>query len=732
MNGPRDVIKASLLIVDDNEVNISLISRYIKKHEGYTLTTAGGGDQALELIQKQSFDVVLLDLKMPGVSGRDVLETVRQSYSLSQLPIIMLSAEEDSSAAVDTLQLGANDYVVKPIDFKTLKARIDTQISLKRNEQAYLEIKENLEQLVSQRTDALNDLNETLNKERQRFEYLLTSSPAITYATSIDPKHRFTFVSNNITEVLGYLPEEMVNNPEFWFDHIRSEDKEKIIRQALRNLGDGGGVIEYLFLHKDGSYRWVRDMHRVVYVGERPVEIVGSWIDITEQQQLKDEINYKQSHDELTGLINRNEFERRLQYILEGSMSDTGQHVVCYLGLDQFKVINDSYGRTAGDEILRQLSGIFKDRLSHRDILAYLGGDEFGILLQHCTLNQANRVLSILQDAVREFRLIWNGNNLAITASIGVVPIDKNTGDAASILSIADSACFAAKEAGRDRIHNYTVTDESFGKRREEMLWVERINRALEEDRFYLYYQPIVALNEALHDSHYELLIRMKDDKGDLVLPDFFLPAAEKYNLSSKIDHWVIQTFLSWLEAYSELLEQEINWGINLSGHSLSDENLLQFVIEELNHKQIPASKIYFEITETAAIGNLNNATHFIDTLKDHGCQFALDDFGSGLSSFSYLKNLHVDFLKIDGVFVKDIANNTTDFAIVKAINDVAQTMGKKTIAEFVENNEIIEKLKSIGVDYAQGYGISKPMPLSEWTHLEKDHKHLTSKLSAD
>ncbi|MCH8080556.1 MAG: response regulator, partial [Proteobacteria bacterium] len=199
MNGPRDVIKASLLIVDDNEVNISLISRYIKKHEGYTLTTAGGGDQALELIQKQSFDVVLLDLKMPGVSGRDVLETVRQSYSLSQLPIIMLSAEEDSSAAVDTLQLGANDYVVKPIDFKTLKARIDTQISLKRNEQAYLEIKENLEQLVSQRTDALNDLNETLNKERQRFEYLLTSSPAITYATSVDPKHHCSFVSNNIT-----------------------------------------------------------------------------------------------------------------------------------------------------------------------------------------------------------------------------------------------------------------------------------------------------------------------------------------------------------------------------------------------------------------------------------------------------------------------------------------------------------------------------------------------------
>jgi diguanylate cyclase (GGDEF)-like protein/PAS domain S-box-containing protein len=711
-----DNAKASLLIVDDNEININLISRCLQKHEGYTLTTAGGGKQALDLIRRQPFDVVLLDLKMPEVSGHDVLMVVRQTYSLSQLPIIIISAEEDSKAAVDTLQLGANDYVVKPIDFKTLKARIDTQVNLKHNEQAYMEIKDNLEQLVAQRTDELDDINEILRKERQRFEYLLTSSPTITYATSVDSKHHCNFVSNNVTEILGYLPEEMTNDSEFWLNHIRSEDKEKIFRKLSRNLKKGRGVIEYLFLHKDGSYRWVRDMHRVLYAGERPVEIVGSWTDITEQQQLKDEINYKQSHDELTGLINRKEFERRLQHILEGSMSDTGQHIVCYLDLDQFKVINDTQGRTAGDEILRQLSEIFKDTLSHRDVLAYLGGDEFGILLQHCALNQANRALSILQDAIREFRLVWNGNNLAITASIGVVPVDKNTGGTSSILSIAEAACNAAKQDGRDRIYNYTVTDESFGNRQQEMLWVERINRALEEDRFYLYYQPIVALKEALHDTHYELLIRMKDDNGDLVPPGAFLPAAERYNLSSKIDRWVIQTFLSWFEAYSELLEQNNSWGINLSGHSLSDENLLQFVIEELNHKQIPANKIYFEITETAAIGNLNNATQFIDTLKKHGCRFALDDFGSGLSSFSYLRNLHVDFLKIDGMFVKEMVNNSTDFAMVKAINDVGQVMGKKTIAEFVENNEIVQKLKEIGVDYAQGYGICKPKPLTEYS----------------
>lgn len=706
---------ASLLIVDDNEINLNLLYRYLVRKDGYKVTAADSGRQALELIEAHSFDLVLLDLLMPELSGYEVLKILRQNFSITELPIIMLTAKQESEALVDTLQLGANDYVVKPIDFNILVARIDTQIALKRKDEDYRVIKENLERLVRERTEKLDNINNTLDKDRKHFEYLLSSSPAITYATGFDARHECNFVSQNLYKYLGYNPEQMINDPEFWVSHIHPEDKQNTLMTLEHNLKQGGGEVNYRFLHRDGAYRWLHDQHRVIQENDTPVEIVGSLTDITEQYNLREEIDHKSRHDDLTGLINRKEFENRLRYILGQDSANTGQHVVCYLDLDQFKVINESYGHAAGDELLRQISSVLQKSLSRRDILAYLGGDDFGILLQHCTLNQAHRILEIIQETIHEYRFSWEGKSLAIAASIGVVPFNRHTGDSTNILSLANSACFAAKEAGRNRIHVYTETDDSLGRRHNEMLWVERINRALEEDRFYLYFQPIVALNDEIQDQHFELLIRLKDDAGDLVPPGAFLPAAERYNLSAKIDRWVIQIILTWLEAYPEYLEHDYNWGINLSGQSLTDSDLLQFIIEEFDRKQIPPQKIYFEITETAAIANLENATRFIKALESHGCRFALDDFGSGLSSFSYLKNLPVDFLKIDGMFVKEIAVNDTDFAMVKAINDIGHSMGKKTIAEFVENDEIIRKLKEIGVDYGQGYGICKPKPLTEF-----------------
>ena len=711
MNAPE----ASLLIVDDNEINLNLLYRYLVRKDGYKVTAAEGGRQALELIEAHSFDLVLLDLLMPELSGFEVLKILRKKFSITELPIIMLTAKQESEALVDTLQLGANDYVVKPIDFSVLNARIDTQIALKRKEEDYQVIKENLEQIVRERTEKLDNINKTLEKDRKHFEYLLSSSPAITYATGFDARHECNFVSQNLYKYLGYSPEQIINDPEFWITHIHPEDKENTLITLEHNLKQGGGEVNYRFLHSDGAYRWLHDQHLVIQDNDTPVEIVGSLTDITEQQNLKEEIEHKTRFDDLTGLMNRREFENRLRYILGQDNANTGQHVVCYLDLDQFKVINESYGHAAGDELLRQISGVLQKSLSRRDILAYLGGDDFGILLQHCTLNQAHRILEIIQDAIHEYRFSWEGKSLAIAASIGVVPFNRHTGDSSNILSLANTACFAAKEAGRNRIQVYTDTDASLGRRHNEMLWVERINRALEEDRFYLYYQPIVALSDEIQDEHFELLIRLKDDAGDLVPPGAFLPAAERYNLSTKIDRWVIQIILTWLEAYPEYLECDYNWGINLSGQSLTDSDLLQFIIEEFDRKQIPPQKIYFEITETAAIANLENATRFINALGSHGCRFALDDFGSGLSSFSYLKNLPVDFLKIDGMFVKEIATNNTDFAMVKAINDIGHSMGKKTIAEFVENDEITMKLKEIGVDYGQGYGICKPKPLTEF-----------------
>lgn len=705
---------ASILIVDDNETNLDLLTRYLLRSGNFNVSSAQSGEEALKLINEQNFDLVLLDLIMPNISGMDVLKSIREKYSLHELPVIMLTAKKEDEGAVETFMMGANDYVVKPVDMKILQARADTQIELKRNTLAYQEIQKKLELLVDERTEKLDKLNKTLDKERRYFEYLLGASPSVIYVCDPDNDYTCSYVSRNLADITGYSPEQMISSNTFWKEHVHPDDRKKTIIGVGRNLKSGKGGVEYRFQHKDGYYLWIYDQHRAVRDSGQAPKIIGSWTDFTEVKKLREEIQFKSSFNELTGLINRNEFERRLQQLMGEATAETGQHVICYMDLDQFKVINNTYGHIAGDQLLRQLSTNLVNVLSKRDLLAYLGGDEFGILFPHCTINQAMSVLDNVRDSINNFRFSWEDRKLSITASIGVVPINKYTGTSTEILSYADSACFAAKEAGRDRIHVYSADDLAMNKRHQQMKWIEYINRALEEDRFILYYQPILPLNPDVTEYHFELLIRMKDGSGKLVSPGEFLPAAEKYNISSKIDYWVIQTMFSWLEVYSELFDKDYRWGINLSGQSLSDQNLLQFVIEEMNRRDIRPDRIYFEITETAAIANFNNAVEFVNNLKKYGCRFALDDFGSGLSSFAYLKNISVDFLKIDGMFVKNMNNNDFDYSIVKAVNEVAHVLGIRTIAEFVENNEILDILKAENIDYAQGYAIDKPKPLTE------------------
>jgi diguanylate cyclase (GGDEF)-like protein len=378
--------------------------------------------------------------------------------------------------------------------------------------------------------------------------------------------------------------------------------------------------------------------------------------------------------------------------VLQSAQGTESEHALCYLDLDQFKVINDICGHIAGDELLRQLSQVLEAKVRRRDTLARLGGDEFGLLMEHCSLRQAGRVAETLQQTIQDFRFIWDERVFSIGASIGLVPIGASSESVTSVLSMADAACYAAKDAGRNRVHIYHEEDIDFARRHGEMELVSQINSALEEDRFHLVSQ-----------------LRMESEAGNTVSPDVFLPAAERYNISVKLDRWVISTAFAWLIGRAEHLEQLHLCSINLSGHSLGDKEFLQFIIRQFEETKLPEAKICFEITETAAIANLENATRFMKTLKERGCRFALDDFGSGLSSFAYLKNLPVDFLKIDGVFVKDIVDDPIALAMVKSINEIGQVLGKKTIAEFVENDIILEKLREIGIDYAQGYGVGRP-----------------------
>ena len=437
--------------------------------------------------------------------------------------------------------------------------------------------------------------------------------------------------------------------------------------------------------------------------------------DITEARALSQQLRFQASHDALTGLVNRREFENRLERAAQSAESGRSEHAVCYLDLDQFKIINDTSGHVAGDELLKRLGRVLAQQVRTQDTLARLGGDEFGVLLENCSMHVAERVANALRRTIEDFRFVWEKQIFSIGVSIGVVPIQGPGQTVSIILSAADAACYAAKDRGRNRIHMYHKGDVELARRHGEMRWVTRIQTALEENRFELARQPIVPLvASAGADSHYELLVRMRDEDGDIVLPDAFLPAAERYNLSVKLDRWVVREAFRLLTQDQAHLDQLFLCSINLSGVSLADEDFLIFVTTEFASTGLPPEKICFEITETAAIANLSGAMRFIEVLRRIGCRFALDDFGSGLSSFAYLKSLPVDFLKIDGVFVKDIVEDPIDRELVRSINQIGHVMGKRTIAEFVESREILAALEEIGVDYAQGFELGKPELLTK------------------
>ena len=435
--------------------------------------------------------------------------------------------------------------------------------------------------------------------------------------------------------------------------------------------------------------------------------------DITEAHYLAEQLSFQASHDSLTGLVNRREFEKRLEVALNQA-SDSTEHCLLFMDLDQFKIVNDTSGHPAGDELLRQLAGLLHTKVRASDVLARLGGDEFGILLEGCPLNKAKDLANELLESVRLFRFSWQDKSFTIGASIGIVPIQGSGTTIFEALRAADAACYRAKDDGRNRKHVYTPDDQELTKQRGELRWVSRIHAAFEEGRFHLYRQELQPLNEKLSDgkNHFEILIRMEDDDGELLSTVDMITAAERYNLMPNIDRWVVRTTLKWLKEQGDQIEQIGLVAINLSGQSITDSIFLSYVKEQFNKYQIPFSMICFEITETTAISNLAKAGFFIEALRKEGCRFALDDFGSGMSSFGYLKHLPVDFLKIDGEFVRDIVSDEVDRAMVKSINEIGQLMGKYTVAEYVENEEILALLKSIGVDYAQGYAIDRPSPL--------------------
>ncbi|MEZ5473901.1 MAG: PAS domain S-box protein [Steroidobacteraceae bacterium] len=451
-------------------------------------------------------------------------------------------------------------------------------------------------------------------------------------------------------------------------------------------------------------------------IRNRDGKITGSVIvfsDVTHERRLKRALSYQASHDALTGLINRREFDLRLEMAVATAQRCKAEFALLYVDLDQFKLINDTCGHSAGDRLLRDITSVLQTRVRAADTIARLGGDEFGVLLENCSIEQAEKVAENVREAIHGYRFSWADTKLSVGASIGVVQINDQTVSAAAALSAADVACYAAKDGGRNRVHVYE--SDAGSNRHREMQWVSRITRSVEDNRLRLFSQEIVALASVSPIANYhELTVRLCDESGTIVMPNEFIPAAERYNIMSMVDGWVVARAIELLQGRLDRNQSLPMLAVNLSGTSLSNEDFLEFIVGRLADERI-AGGLCFEITETAAVSSLANAVYFMRELKARGCRFALDDFGSGLSSFMYLKTLPVDFLKIDGQFIAQIERDSVDRSMVEAIAKVGEALDIETIAERVENEATLDVLRAIGVDYVQGFHLQRPRPVADW-----------------
>ena len=552
-----------------------------------------------------------------------------------------------------------------------------------------------------------------LRTNQERFRDFAES--AADWLWEADSDARFTYISRRAQEVLGVPVGDLCG---LTIEEVFSDVEQQVNAQTTSTTkvsADDSFQIQSFWRRPDG-------VRRVIITSGKPIRNVsgqlhgyrGTSRDISDSYSLTEELGYQASHDTLTDLLNRRAFEQRLQTLLSRIKKTPGEHALCYLDLDQFKVVNDTCGHIAGDELLRSLAAKLQNQVRKRDTVARLGGDEFGVLLEDCPPERAWQLVSNLHKSINDFRFVWNDLSFHVGVSIGLVPINSSKTTLDELLAAADRACYVAKDQGRNRIHLYRSDDIAVANSHGEIRWVNRIQRALDEERVVICLQPIrpVIPDASIGESH-EVLVRLLDEKGALIAPSAFLPAAERYNLSTAVDRRVLDEALRYFTADSARLERLSTAFINLSAHTFGNRSFLDFILERAQFYQMPPEKLCFEISERTAISRLEDARDFVEELRHIGCRFALDDFGRGTYSFRYLKELSVDFVKIDGSFVRNMLTDPMDLVVVRAITEVARLSNAATVAEYVESPEILAKLAELGIDYAQGFAVGKPVPIA-------------------
>jgi diguanylate cyclase (GGDEF)-like protein/PAS domain S-box-containing protein len=573
---------------------------------------------------------------------------------------------------------------------------------------------------ITERTRA----EEALSDEKERAQVTLHSIGDAVITTDAEGVVEYL---NPIAEILtGWTNDEARGlSLEAVFRIIEEDSREPAADPVARCLEQGkivGLANHSVLIDRSGREYAIEDTAAPIRSSKG--QVLGAVLvfhDVSETREMARQMQHDAAHDALTGLINRREFERRLEHTVMNAKRHGSHHVLCYLDLDQFKLVNDAAGHAAGDELLKRVRGLLAGKFRERDTLARLGGDEFGLLFDNCQLPEALGICDIIVATFHNYHFKWQGRGFQIGASMGLVPVTANAESAAQLLSQADVACYTAKELGRNQVHVYQKQGAEPSRRHTEIILASGLQDALEQNRFVLYCQPIVELSSDVEAPlRFELLLRLREG-GNLVLPHAFIPAAERYGLMVTIDRWVVrQAFRSCTRIFGADSSVEIS--INLSGNSLNDDSLLDFLTEQFAGSTVSPQQVCFEITETSTIRDLGKAADFLMETKKMGCRFALDDFGAGLSSFTYLKTFPADYLKIDGSFIRDMADNAIDQAMVVAINEVGHILGMKTIAESVESEILVERLTTLGVDRAQGYALGVPVPFDETVNAPRVH----------
>jgi len=549
-----------------------------------------------------------------------------------------------------------------------------------------------------------------LRASEQRYRHFARASADFFW--ELDARLMFRFVTEDLETVLGIPRDHLVGRThQQLLEHPANENEQKHWEDHLRLLEDHQPF-------RDFEFRWaVGDEIRVIRYSGIPVfnrkrEFIGyrgTGCDVTAAVRNAESTAYHANHDALTGLVNRRHFEIEINKTLDAAQTNRQTHALCFMDLDNFKTVNDTCGHQAGDELLRQLAQLFDGLVRKSDVLARLGGDEFGVFLYNCSVAEALKLANQIRHEVESFQFLWKENRFSVGVSVGLVVVDDRWENMESLFRAADSACYIAKDEGRNRVVIYREGDGHASNRKIATQWVEEINSALEADRLQLACQKIQPLQNQPDGLRFEMLLRLRLENGEMVNPQAFLPSAERYGMSAELDERAIDLTLAWLKANLKLQQSIRYCSINLASGSFASTEFAEKLIKKIGDSGVAPEKLCFEMTETATIANLSSASAFMQALSAIGCRFSIDDFGSGLSSFAFLRKLPIDYLKIDGLLIKDILDDPTDFTMVKAINDISKSMGKRTVAEFIESPRLLAAVRDIGIDFAQGYHVGEP-----------------------